>query len=102
MVYDLSSGSCKSKDEVPCAQEVVESTVIVQTTQVTPSQSGINSLITTSRLDTASQNLVSTAMEITDVQTASTSDIVDHSTSTYSDIQPTGTILSVTSSAIQG
>ena len=22
LVYDLSSGSCKSKDEVPCAQEV--------------------------------------------------------------------------------
>lgn len=99
-VYDLPSQQCLPRDNVPCAQEVVESTSIVDTTQTTPSQSGTDSFTPVSMTD--SQNLLSTTMEITSTQIASTLHVTGHSTTIDLDIQPTGTMSSITSSPVQG
>ena len=102
LVYDSSGGQCKNKDDLPCAQERVESSLVVDNTQITTSQFGIDSSISISRPHTTSENLMSTAMEIIGTQIVSMSDVINPSTSTDSDIHPTETISSVTSSAVQG
>ena len=101
LVYDLSSGTgqCTFKDNVPCAREMVESTSTVYITQITISQSEIDSSISLSRLHTTSQNILSTTMEITGTQIVPMS---SQSTSTDFSIQPTGTTSIVTSSTVQG
>ena len=102
LVYDVSSGQCKNKDDLPCAQQTVESSSVVPNTEITTSQSGIEPSISISRPHTTSENLMSTTMEIIGTQIVSMSDAINLSTSTDSNIQSTETILSVTSSAAQG
>lgn len=102
LIYELSSGQCKFLSDVPCAQEVVESTPVGDTIQITASQSEIDSSIIISRTDATSQNLPSTSMDTTFTQIVSMSDVISLSTSTDSDVQPTETISVVSSSAVQG
>ena len=102
LVYDVSSQQCKFLSDVPCAQQVMESTSVADTIYITSSQSEIDSSIIISRTDAASQNFPSTNMDTTLTQIVSMPDVTSLSTSTDSDIQPAETISVVTSSAMQG